>query len=334
MSTAALPLVNPSDLTTDQPVRWCPGCGNFSILAQLKQALASADVARERLVFVSGYGCAGRIPYYLNTFGFHTLPGRAAIVATGLKAARPDLSVWVVLGDGDALSAGGNHLMHALRRNVDIKVLCFNNEIFGLTRGQASPTSRPGTRSKTTPDGSFERSARPLPLAVAADATFVARTWDVDAEHFTEVIRRAAEHRGSAFVEIYQNCHVFNDGAFGYSTDPSSKAETTILLEDKQPMLLGKNKDYGLRLNGIAPEVVPIGAEMPLDDVLVHDEHATDATMAWILSRMAFPDLPECFGVLRAIDLPTYEGTLRGRRSEEAASLQEILVGDDSWTVA
>jgi 2-oxoglutarate/2-oxoacid ferredoxin oxidoreductase subunit beta len=262
------------------------------------------------------------------------VPGRAFAVATGLKAARPDLSVWVSTGDGDALSAGANHLLHALRRNVDLKILCFNNEVFGLTKGQASPVSRPGTRTRTTPQGSAEQPVRPASFALAAEASFVARTLDVDAEHFTAVVTRAARHRGSAFIEVYQNCNVFNDGAFEYATDPSSKAESTIMLEHGKPLVFGKDRRRGVRLNGLTPEVVALGSGVPLDDVLVHDETAADGAQAWITSRMAFPDYPECFGVFRAVERATYEDVLRAPPPQPSATLQELLVGDDSWTVS
>jgi len=331
VNATPLPLATPRDLTTDQPVRWCPGCGDFSILAQLKHALATAGIPRSRLAVVSGYGCAGRLPYYLNTFGFHTLPGRAFAVAAGLKAARPDLSVWVVTGDGDALSAGTNHLMQAIRRNSEIKVLLFNNEILGLTKGQASPTSRPGTRSRTTPQGSVEAGLRPLCVALAAEATFVARTIDVDADHFTEVIRRAAVHRGTAFVEVYQNCNVFNDGAFGYATDTASKADATLLLEHGKPLLWGAGRDRGVRMSGLTPELVAVGSGAPLDDIQVHDERAPDPTLAWVLSRMAYPEYPECFGVFRAVERPTWEDVLRAPSPEPTPTLEALLLGDDAW---
>ncbi len=232
-----------ADLATGQEVRWCPGCGDFSILAQLKKALAESGIPREKLVFVSGIGCASRFPYYLNTYGFQTMPGRALTIATGLKLLRPDLSVWVVTGDGDALSAGGNHLLHALRRNVDVKILLINNEVYGLAKGQASPTSRPGTRTRSTPDGSFENPLRPLAVALAAGATFVARTVDVDIDHLTTILNRAASHRGTAFVEIYQNCKIFNDGVFDYASDKSAKGENVLYLEHGQRLVYGNDQN-------------------------------------------------------------------------------------------
>lgn len=334
MSRASLPQITAKELTTDQPVRWCPGCGNFSILSHLKQALADIEIPSERIAIVSGYGCAGRLPYYLNTYGFHTIPGRACAVAAGLKAAQPELSVWVVIGDGDALSAGANHLMHVLRRNVDVKILVFNNEILGLTRGQASPTSRPGTRTRTTPYGSFEAAVRPLSYAIGCEASFVARTLDVDADHFAEIVRRAAEHRGAAFVEIYQNCNVFNDGVFEFATDHESRFESIINLEQGQPLIFGRDRRSAIRFNGPTPEVVTLGPGTPLDDIVVHDEQAIDRGIAWVLSRMAFPELPECFGVFRAVERPTWEDALRTPPPGPSPSLQELLVGDDAWTVS
>jgi 2-oxoglutarate ferredoxin oxidoreductase subunit beta len=334
LSRAKLPQLTAKELTSDQPVRWCPGCGDFSILAHLKQALADLELARERIAVVSGYGCAGRLPYYLNTYGFHTLPGHACVVASGLKAAHPDLSVWVTIGDGDALSAGASHLLQALRRNVDIKILLFNNEVLGLTRGQASPTSRPGTRTRTSPQGSFEAAVRPLSFAISAEASFVARTIDVDADHFAEVIRRAAEHRGTAFVEIYQNCNVFNDGVFEFATDHESKADSTIILEQGSPLLFGRDRRSGIRFNGPTPEVVNLSEDVPLDDIVVHDERSADPGIAWVLSRMAFPEFPECFGVFRAVERPTWEDTLRTPLPGPTPTLQELFVGDDAWTVS
>src|SRR4051794_25829391 len=233
---SSLPL-QPKDLATDQDVRWCPGCGDYSILAQMKKALAGIGVPRERMVFISGIGCSSRFPYYMNTYGFHTIHGRAPTFATGLKVARPDLSVWVITGDGDGLSIGGNHLIHAIRRNVDLKIILFNNEIYGLTKGQYSPTSRIGTRTKSSPLGSIDNPLRPLSLAIGAEATFVARTIDVDINHLTETLRRANAHRGTAFIEVYQNCKIFNDAVFEYATDKSTKADNTIYLEHGKPLI-------------------------------------------------------------------------------------------------
>ena len=335
----ALPLTA-KDLASDQEVRWCPGCGDFSVLAVLKQVAASLGALREQLVFISGVGCSSRLPYYLNTYGFQTLHGRAPTVATGLKLIRPELSVWVVTGDGDGLSIGGNHLIHALRRNVDVKILLFNNEVMGLTKGQYSPTSRAGTRTRANPCGSVDEPLRPLTLAVAAEATFVARTIDVDVNHLTETLRRAAAHRGSAFVEIYQNCKVFNDGVFEYATDRGVKADNLVYLEHGRPLVFGQDRTRGIRLRGLRPEAVSLanGAAASAADLLVHDEADPDTTLAHLLSRMIYPKLPECVGVLRCVRRPTYEELIDGQideavREQGAGELEELFAGEDAWVV-
>jgi 2-oxoglutarate/2-oxoacid ferredoxin oxidoreductase subunit beta len=338
MAVTALPTLKPQDFASDQEVRWCPGCGDYSILAQMKKALSTLNFPREKMVFVSGIGCSSRFPYYMNTYGFHTIHGRAPTFATGLRMARPDLQVWVVTGDGDGLSIGGNHLIHALRRNVDIKVLLFNNEIYGLTKGQYSPTSRLGTRSKSSPQGSIDSPVRPLSVALAAEATFVARTVDVDPTHLTTTLQRAAAHKGSAFIEIYQNCKIFNDGVFEYVTDKSSKADNSLYLEHGKPMVFGKDRNKGIRLSGLAPEVVVVGKDCGLDDVVVHDEKAENATMAYLLSRMMVPQFPEVFGVLRQVSHPTYEESQQRQIDEVTAKkgkgdLDKLFRNDDLWVV-
>jgi 2-oxoglutarate/2-oxoacid ferredoxin oxidoreductase subunit beta len=338
MAATALPTLKPQDFASDQEVRWCPGCGDYSILAQMKKALSTLNFPREKMVFVSGIGCSSRFPYYMNTYGFHTIHGRAPTFATGLRMARPDLMVWVVTGDGDGLSIGGNHLIHALRRNVDIKVLLFNNEIYGLTKGQYSPTSRLGTKSKSSPQGSIDSPVRPLSVALAAEATFVARTVDVDPNHLTATLQRAAAHKGSAFVEIYQNCKIFNDGVFEYVTDKSSKADNALFLEHGKPMIFGKDRNKGIRLNGLTPEVVTVGKDCGLDDVVVHDETAENATMAYLLSRMMVPQFPEVFGALRNVTHPTYE-ELQAKQAAEVTArkgkgdLEKLFRNDDLWVV-
>jgi 2-oxoglutarate ferredoxin oxidoreductase subunit beta len=333
----ATPLT-PVDLATDQEVRWCPGCGDFSILAHLKKGLADADIPREKLVFVSGMGCASRFPYYLNTYGFHTIQGRAPAVATGVKLLRPDLSVWVVTGDGDALAAGGNHLLHALRRNVDIKILLINNEVHGMAKGQASPTSRPGTRTRTTPDGSVDNPLRPLSVALAADATFVARTVDVDIDHLTETLKRAAAHKGSAFVEIYQNCKVFNDGVFDYASDKAAKGDYIVYLEHGRPLVFGNDQSRGIRLKGLEAELVTLGNGVKPDELLVHDELAEKPTLAYLLSLMTHPHYPEAVGVFRSVRRPTHDevadrqlATALARRGR--GTLDELFTADDVWEV-
>jgi 2-oxoglutarate ferredoxin oxidoreductase subunit beta len=344
-ATTSLPTLKPDDFKTDQEVRWCPGCGDYSILAQMKKALASLGVPREKIAFVSGIGCSSRFPYYMNTYGFHTIHGRAPTFATGLRLANPDLQVWVVTGDGDGLSIGGNHLIHALRRNVDIKVLLFNNEIYGLTKGQYSPSSRIGTASKTSPGGSFETPVRPLSIALAAEATFVARTIDVDVNHMVTTFQRAAAHKGSAFIEIYQNCKIFNDGVFEYATDKNVKADNILYLEHGKPMIFGKDRNKGIRLNGLKPEVVTIGKDCQVDDLLTHDEAAEEPTLAYLLSRFAHDTspgatnpFPEPVGVYRAIRKPTYEELLDGRIAEAIARkgkgrIEDLFKAEDVWTV-
>jgi 2-oxoglutarate ferredoxin oxidoreductase subunit beta len=340
MMSSATPLntLTAKDLATDQEVRWCPGCGDFSVLAQMKKVLAGLGIPRARMVLVSGIGCSGRIPYYLNTYGFNTIHGRAPTIATGLKMCRPDLSVWVITGDGDGLSIGGNHLLHALRRNVDLKVLLFNNETFGLTKGQYSPTSRLGTRTRSSPAGSIESPLRPLSVALAAEATFVARTIDVDVNHLTETLRRAAAHQGSAFVEIYQNCKVFNDGVFDYATDKGIKADNILYLEHGQPLVFGTDRTQGIRLRGLAPEVVALGNGVTRDQLLVHDEQAEEPTLAYLLGRMAYPAFPECVGVFRCLRRPTYEALLNQQIADAVRAcgpgrLDELFAGEDSWVI-
>jgi 2-oxoglutarate ferredoxin oxidoreductase subunit beta len=290
------------------------------------------------MAFVSGIGCSSRFPYYMNTYGFHTIHGRAPTFATGLRLANPDLQVWMVTGDGDGLSIGGNHLIHAIRRNVDIKILLFNNEIYGLTKGQYSPASRIGTKTKTSPQGSFETPLRPLTTALSAEATFVARTVDVDVQHLTATLGKAAAHKGTAFVEIYQNCKIFNDGVFEYATDKSVKADNCLYVEHGKPMTYGKDKNRGIRLNGLRPEVVEVGKDCQQDDLLIHDEKADEPTLAYLLSRMYQPHFPEVFGVFRNVRRPTYEELLDGQVADQVAKkgkgkVEDLFKAEDIWTV-
>ena len=338
MSATALPTLSAKDFTSDQDVRWCPGCGDYSILAQMRKALTTVGVPREKMAFVSGIGCSSRFPYYMNTYGFHTIHGRAPTFATGLKLANPDLQVWVVTGDGDGLSIGGNHTLHVLRRNVDVKVLLFNNEIYGLTKGQYSPTSRTGTKTKTSPTGSIETPVHALSFAIAAEATFVARTIDTDIKHVVEVIQRAAAHKGAAFVEIYQNCKIFNDGVFDYATEKTTKADNVLYLEHGKPMVFGKDRNKGIRLVGLKPEIVEIGQDCGLDDVLVHDETAADPTLANMLARFSSPTFPEVVGVLRSISKPSYDELAEGLvaaaiQKKGKGQLADLFESEDTWTV-
>lgn len=339
MSTAtSLPTLSPKDLASNQDIRWCPGCGDYSILAQMKKALANVGVPREKMVFVSGIGCSSRFPYYMNTYGFHSIHGRAPTLATGLKVSRPDLQVWVITGDGDGLSIGGNHFLHTIRRNVDLKIILFNNEIYGLTKGQYSPTSRQGTRTKSSPQGSIDNPLRPLSVAIGAEATFVARTLDVDINHLSETLRRAAAHHGTAFVEVYQNCIVFNDGVFDYASDKSIKADNTLYLEHGKPLIFGKDRNKGIRLNGLDPEIVNLGNGVQMDDLLIHDEKAEEPSLAYLLSRMIHPRFPECFGVFRNVARPVYDDLLNKQiedviKAKGKAKLEDLFQSDDMWTV-
>jgi 2-oxoglutarate ferredoxin oxidoreductase subunit beta len=331
------------DFESDQDVRWCPGCGDYSILAQTQKTMPDFGVAKEKIVFISGIGCSGRLPYYMNTFGFHTIHGRAATIATGLKGARPDLMVWVITGDGDALSIGGNHLIHAMRRNVDMKMIMFNNRIYGLTKGQASPTSPMGKKTKSTPMGTIETPIIPLNLVAAAEASFIARSVDTHSEHLQEMMHRAGEHTGAAFLEVLQNCNIFNDGAWRDFTDKSVKEDRMLVLKHGEPMIFGAEKNKGIRLNGLQPEVVTIGENgVSVADLWVHDETDQDATRTQILSRMWWPDFPVPVGVFRRVPRPTHDQLLveqvesakAARAAKGPVDLQKLLAAGETWTVS
>lgn len=327
------------DFVTDQEVRWCPGCGDYSILAQTQKVMPDLGVPKENIVFISGIGCSSRLPYYMNTFGFHSIHGRAPTIASGLKASRPELSVWVVTGDGDALSIGGNHILHVLRRNMDLQIVLHNNEIYGLTKGQYSPTSELGKRTKSSPYGTIDAPLHPLSVAIGAEATFVARAIDTDAQLMVQCLERAHQHRGASFVEVYQNCNIFNDGAFKDFTAKEVRADRTIVLEHGKPMIFGKERDKGLRVNGMKIEVVQIGVGGVTEaDILVHDEEREDPTVAFLLSRMEWPEYPVPMGVFRAVKRPTYDGLMTKQLEEVIAAegegeLHEIFVEGDTWTV-
>lgn len=339
MSTdTALPVLSANDFASNQDVRWCPGCGDYSILAQMKKVLASVGVPREKTVFVSGIGCSSRFPYYVNTYGFHSIHGRAPAIATGVKSARPDLTVWVITGDGDALSIGGNHLMHAIRRNLDINIVLFNNRIYGLTKGQYSPTSPLGQINKSAPMGVIDNPLHPLSIAIGCEATFVARSIDVHIKHLGMVLERAAHHRGTSFVEVYQNCNVFNDGAWEYATDRNTKQDHVIELEHGKPLIFGKNRDKGIRLNGMDPEVVELGKGVSEDDLLFHDEKAAEPSLAYLLSRMRHPEFPDPIGVFRAVDAPRYDEELnrqieQARKARGEGDLQALFNAGETWTI-
>ncbi|GIV33677.1 MAG: 2-oxoglutarate ferredoxin oxidoreductase subunit beta [Chitinophagales bacterium] len=328
------------DLKTDQDVRWCPGCGDYSILAQTHRTLPELGIPREKIVFISGIGCSSRFPYYTNTYGMHSIHGRATAIASGLKATRPDLSVWIITGDGDGLSIGGNHLIHLLRRNFDVNILLFNNQIYGLTKGQYSPTSEFKKLTKSTPYGSIDYPFNPVALALGADATFVARSMDVASKHLPEIIKRAHAHKGTSFVEIYQNCNIFNDGAFMVYTEKATQPDEALFLEHGKPLIFGANRDKGIRLNGFTPEVVNI-QETGTSDLWIHDE--TDQVKAQILARFfddpAKPNhLPRPFGVFYVQQRPTYEELLEEQIQSVTERLGEgdldkLLRGKEVWEI-
>jgi 2-oxoglutarate ferredoxin oxidoreductase subunit beta len=327
-------LLKRKDFVTDQDVRWCPGCGDYSILAQVQRVMPSLGIPREKYVFVSGIGCSSRFPYYMETYGIHSIHGRAPALATGIKAVRPDLTVWLVTGDGDALSIGGNHFIHVMRRNVDLKMLLFNNQIYGLTKGQYSPTSPLGKRAKSTPMGSIDYPLDPVSIALGANATFVARSFDVHANHLQQVIKRAAEHKGTAFVEIYQNCNIFNDGAFSLLTEKETQANHVLELEHGKPMRFGKNLEKGISLGrDMRPKVVEVD-QVGEDELLVHDEE--NELCALLLSRFTAPEFPTPIGVFRAVSRPSYDSLMteqleQAKRAKQQ-SVQELL-DEGQWTV-
>ncbi|WP_344500088.1 2-oxoacid:ferredoxin oxidoreductase subunit beta, partial [Streptomyces enissocaesilis] len=329
------------DFKSDQEVRWCPGCGDYAVLAAVQGFMPELGLARENIVFVSGIGCSSRFPYYMNTYGMHSIHGRAPAIATGLATSRRDLSVWVVTGDGDALSIGGNHLIHALRRNVNLKILLFNNRIYGLTKGQYSPTSEAGKITKSTPMGSLDAPFNPVSLAIGAEASFVARTIDSDRKHLTEVLRQAADHPGTALVEIYQNCNIFNDGAFDALKDKQQAQEAVIRLEHGQPIRFGAQGSKGVLRDTATGDLkaVTVTADNQ-SQILIHDAHATSPTTAFALSRLADPDTLHHtpIGVLRNINRPVYD-TLMADQLDTAieqngkGDLAALLAGNDTWTV-
>jgi|TARA_R110000824_G_scaffold305219_4_gene493070 2-oxoglutarate ferredoxin oxidoreductase subunit beta len=334
-----LPVLKPADFASDQDIRWCPGCGDYSILAQMKKILPTLGVPRENIVFISGIGCSSRFPYYMNTYGMHSIHGRAPAVATGLKTCRPDLQVWVITGDGDALSIGGNHLMHCIRRNMDLNIVLFNNRIYGLTKGQYSPTSPIGKKTKSTPMGAIDNPLHPLSIALGCEATFVARSIDTNIKHLSAILKRAAHHHGTSFVEVYQNCNVFNDKAWEYATSRKSKADTTLELEHGKPLIFGEDGNKGIRLNGLDPEVVELGKGITEDDLLFHDERSPEPSLAYLLSRMRYENgFPEPIGVFRSVDAPSYD-SLTNDQIEEATrikgigDLESLYTTGETWIV-
>lgn len=327
------------DFASDQDTRWCPGCGDYSILAQVKKVLPELGIPREKIVFVSGIGCSSRFPYYVNTYGVHSIHGRAPALATGIKLANPELSVWIITGDGDGFSIGGNHMIHILRRNIDVNIILFNNQIYGLTKGQYSPTSPVGKITKTSPYGSLDEPFNPIEVALGAGATFAARALDRDPKHLMAMLRRAANHKGTSFVEVYQNCNIFNDGAFAHLTNPATRPENVLYLEDGKPLVYGKEKDKGIRLNGFTLEKTLLkNGEIP-GDVLIHNEKENSPAYASLLAAMGKNfDLPTAVGVFRSVDRPTYDEEFH-RQADEVTQkkgkgdLKQLLIGGDTWKV-
>ncbi|HET6569436.1 MAG TPA: thiamine pyrophosphate-dependent enzyme [Rhodothermales bacterium] len=334
----ALPTLSRKDFATDQDVRWCPGCGDYAILAAVQRLMPELGVPKEKTVFISGIGCSSRFPYYMNTYGMHSIHGRAPAIATGLKASRPDLDVWIITGDGDSLSIGGNHLIHLLRRNLNVQLLLFNNQIYGLTKGQYSPTSEQGKITKSTPYGSIDHPFNPVALALGADASFVARSMDRDPKHLQETLRRAHGHKGAAFVEIYQNCNIFNDGAFFSFTEKDTKAKSALFVEDGKPLLYeGGNK--GLRLDGLSLEAVDLtDGKWSASDCLVYDE--SNREMAHLLGRIFWrQDMPRPFGVFYREERATYDDLLHTQiagitEKRGEGDLNELLNAGETWTIS
>jgi len=328
------------DLVTDQDVRWCPGCGDYSILKQVQSVVADLGLKREDIVFISGIGCSSRFPYYMETYGMHSIHGRATAIASGLKATRPELDVWIITGDGDSLSIGGNHLIHLLRRNFDVNILLFNNEIYGLTKGQYSPTSHEGKVTKSSPFGALDHAFNPSAVALGADSSFFARTMDRDPKHLKEILKRGNEHKGASLIEIYQNCNVFNDGAFFTFTDKATKSGSTLFVEQGQPMTFGEDNKMGIKLDGFKPVLVNLNEGHSLDDLWIHDEN--DYMKATLLSRMfdvpSEGSMPRPFGVFYSNNRGTYETALEAQIEEATEALGKgdldaLLAGNNTWEI-
>ena len=340
MSDTAVPIkLKAKDFKSDQEIRWCPGCGDYAVLAAVQAFLPELGIPRENICFISGIGCSSRFPYYLTTYGMHSIHGRAPAIATGLATSREDLSVWVVTGDGDALSIGGNHLIHALRRNVNLKILLFNNRIYGLTKGQYSPTSEVGKITKSTPMGSLDYPFNPLSLALGAEATFVARTIDSDRKHLTDVLRAAAAHEGSALVEIYQNCNIFNDNAFALLKEPESREDELIRLVDGDPIIFGAEGEHCVVRNSHGGLRIAETAAVAAADILVHDASSPDTATAFALTRLSDPETLHHtpIGVLRSVERPSYDRLMNEQMTQASANgsgdLQSLISGADTWTI-
>lgn len=337
MNDVSLPTYKPKDFASDQDIRWCPGCGDYAVLKAMQSTAANLGIRREKMVFVSGIGCAARFPYYMNTYGAHTLHGRAPVFATGVKLANPELTVFVVSGDGDLLSIGGNHTIHVMRRNVDINIILLNNKIYGLTKGQYSPTSEVGKVTKSTPHGSLDAPMNPIAIAIASGCTFVARSLDIDVKLLKELFERGAKHRGTSFVEVYQDCNVFNHEAWFYASQKENRADNTILLEHGKPLIFGKDCDKGIRRIGESIEVVTIKGDVTQKELLVHDE--TSVEQAFLLSQLFHPKFPEPFGVFYVNgSQPTYNDMLHEQVDNVSAmqgetDLQSLIAGSNTWVI-
>jgi 2-oxoglutarate ferredoxin oxidoreductase subunit beta len=325
------------DFSSDQDIRWCPGCGDYAILSQVQKVFPDLGIPKHKFLVVSGIGCSSRFPYYMNCYGFHSIHGRAPAVATGAKLSNPDLSVWVITGDGDAMSIGGNHFIHVLRRNIDLNILLFNNRIYGLTKGQYSPTSEVGKKTVSTPMGSLDYPFNPPALALGSGGTFIARALDKEVKHLGEMVKESHAHKGTSFLEIYQNCNIFNDGAFSNLTDKDSKLSTRIILEDGQPMIFGPEKNLGIILDGFSLKVVDIGSKYCIDDLLVHN--VKDRNLAILISEMTYDkDLPVPFGVFYKEQKMTYEDMMVEQINESIKrkgkpDLQSLVNGPETWEV-
>ena len=326
-----------ADFVSKQTPRWCPGCGDYSILANVQKVMPELNIPRENIVFVSGIGCSSRFPYYMNTYGLHTIHGRAPAFATGLKVARPDLSVWIVTGDGDGLSIGGNQLLHMLRRNLDVNVLLFNNRIYGLTKGQYSPTSEQGKVTKSTPFGSPDIPLNPMLFALSAGATFIARTYDTDSKGMQEIFKEAAKHKGTSFVEIYQNCNIFNDGTFSAVYERSERADRILRLNHGEVLVFGKDKNKGIRMRGLKPVIVDLDKDFNEKELLIHDQFCEDSTLANLLSGFDYPDFPVPMGIIRQVESPTYGEKIEEQVKSQiekkgVGNLEKLLRGNHAWT--
>ena len=326
-----------ADFVSKQTPRWCPGCGDYSILANVQKVMPELNIPRENIVFVSGIGCSSRFPYYMNTYGLHTIHGRAPAFATGLKVACPDLSVWIVTGDGDGLSIGGNQLLHMLRRNLDVNVLLFNNRIYGLTKGQYSPTSEQGKVTKSTPFGSPDIPLNPMLFALSAGATFIARTFDTDSKGMQDIFKEAAKHKGTSFVEIYQNCNIFNDGTFSAVYERSEREDRILRLNHGKILVFGKDQNKGIRLRGLKPVIVDLDKDFNEKELLIHDQFCEDSTLANLLSGFDYPDFPVPMGIIRQVESPTYGEKIEEQVKSQiekkgVGNLEKLLRGNHAWT--